>query len=68
MTRQAYLISFQGPSKLLRGGGVRGGSLALRMNQEGNMRMAFIPAMINMASRKSEIGQLFYGLVLDTTH
>ena len=55
MTRQAYRLSFHGSPRLLNGGGVRGGNRAFRMNQEGNMRIAFMPAMISIASRKSLI-------------
>jgi len=57
MTRQEYLISLHGPSRLFRGGGVLGGSRAFIVRQEKMSKAAFIPMMMRMALRKSVVSE-----------
>jgi hypothetical protein len=55
MTRQTYRGSCHGLFKLFQGGGVLGGRRAFIKKQEGTMRTAFIPAMINNVFRNPAI-------------
>jgi hypothetical protein len=59
ITKQTYLGSCHGRFKLFQGGGVLGGRRAFIKKQEGTMRTAFIPAMINNVFRNPAFSTLY---------
>jgi hypothetical protein len=58
ITKQTYRGSCHGLFKLFQGGGVLGGRRAFIKKQDGTMRTAFIPAMINNVFRNPAISTL----------